>query len=364
MKKYFSMLHNIGQLFFMEGELALSPWLSRTVHCVAPEESIGEVAQKMRDRSIGAIMVTEGDRVVGIFTERDLLMRVVGAGLNPLEEKVCDHMTKDIIVLDESDSLDDAFMLMLRRNIRHVPIVSSGRLVGLLSVRDMMRHRYNLMEQSLVESRRELAELKNLLQADGSTRLRELLEQNEKLKKLALTDELTGLYNHRYFQERLEEEIIRARRYHYPLSLIFIDVDHFKKYNDRNGHIEGDQVLKTIGRILHTFSMEIHISAKLRKSDIVARYGGEEFVVLLPYTDGKRGALVAERLRRTIEEHPFKYEEHQPGGSLTISLGLAAFPEHASSREELVRLADEALYQAKNGGKNRVCVYKKDSAVR
>lgn len=168
----------------------------------------------------------------------------------------------------------------------------------------------------------------------------------EETQQQAITDPLTGLYNRRRFEERVAEEIQRARRYEHPLAMVMADIDRFKRYNDTHGHPQGDVVLQKLARLLQT---------SVRGTDLVARYGGEEFAILLPETS-KAGALaVAEKIRAAVAGHPFPSEETQPGGRLTISLGVATFPEDVKDPAELVHRADEALYRAKAEGRNRVC---------
>ncbi len=168
---------------------------------------------------------------------------------------------------------------------------------------------------------------------------------NQRLEHLAITDGLTDLYNHRYFLDKLESEFQRAKRYHLPLSCLLFDVDNFKQFNDTYGHLMGDNVLRELAhRALNI----------VRQSDIVARYGGEEFVIILPQT-GMEGALVeAERLRKIVAEHPFKFDGETY--EVTISVGVSSFDKETTHNSEtLIRLADEALYKAKAAGKNRVC---------
>jgi diguanylate cyclase (GGDEF)-like protein len=174
------------------------------------------------------------------------------------------------------------------------------------------------------------------------------------LEGLARTDGLTSLLNHRAFQESLRGELRRANRQHSQSSLLLIDVDHFKTYNDTHGHPAGDQVLRKIARLF---------TDALRGSDIVARYGGEEFAVLLLDTDGPHSREVAEKLRRAIRDHIFAgASESQPGGRLTISVGLASHPADAQTPAELLSLADKALYRAKNGGRDQVIAWTPESA--
>jgi diguanylate cyclase (GGDEF)-like protein/PAS domain S-box-containing protein len=169
-----------------------------------------------------------------------------------------------------------------------------------------------------------------------------LRELNAHLEKLATTDGLTGLKNHRAFQEHLEQEIERARRYNYSLSLALLDVDKFKAYNDTFGHPAGDQVLKQVGATLLKTA---------RKSDLPARYGGEEFAVILPHTD-KAGALrFAERLRKAIEKIK------DPNRAISASLGVATLTPVMADRAELIAQADAALYASKKAGRNRVTHY-------
>jgi len=176
-------------------------------------------------------------------------------------------------------------------------------------------------------------------------RLKEIETMREEAVRLSYTDDLTGIYNHRFFIEQLTLEVERQKRYTTPLSLLMIDIDYFKHYNDNNGHLAGDQVLKAIA---------ILVQGGVRQSDIVARYGGEEFSAIL-INSGKEKALeIAERVRRNVADTPFPNENAQPNKDLTVSVGVATFSSSVSTLTDLIREADHALYRAKKGGRNRV----------
>lgn len=181
------------------------------------------------------------------------------------------------------------------------------------------------------------------LMEDLRTKNSELKELNKSIHELAIRDGLTSLYNHRYFHDILEGEFYRCGRHKRPLTLIMMDVDNFKNYNDKNGHLMGDDVLKEFGRIL---------VGRARRSDHVARYGGEEFVALLPETSKELGLNVAEDFRRLIENHPFPNGKGQPLGKVTFSGGVSEFPTDAQDVRTLIEMADQAMYKAKEAGKN------------
>ena len=170
----------------------------------------------------------------------------------------------------------------------------------------------------------------------------EQLEQsNAQLKTLATRDSLTGLYNHRYFQESLTAELNRAKRYQHPFSLLFIDLDFFKTFNDTNGHLEGDKLLIALSNLfLENF----------RKTDIVCRYGGDEFAVILPEESNQSARTIAAKLHAQVAEHPFEGREAMPQGRVTISIGIATYPDNETDAESLLRHADQIMYEAK---KNR-----------
>jgi diguanylate cyclase (GGDEF)-like protein len=176
-----------------------------------------------------------------------------------------------------------------------------------------------------------------------------LTEKNEELRKLSITDSLTGLYNRRHFMEVLANEVARAWRHKHAFSVMMIDTDHFKKYNDASGHQAGDALLKKIGIIF---------KESLRNVDYAARYGGDEFIVLLPEV-GSRGALeVADRLRERVAAETLTCKTQRV--PVSLSIGVAAFPEHGETLEALVASADSALYHAKGSGRNRVVLASND----
>lgn len=171
------------------------------------------------------------------------------------------------------------------------------------------------------------------------------------LEMESLTDPLMGIYNRRYLEQRLQEEMARSKRYHRPLSVLLIDIDHFKRVNDAFGHQVGDQVLRCIGQFLRE---------NIRESDLAARYGGEEVVILLMDTLESRAIQIAERMRQAIEAKSMC----APAGPIeelnlkcTVSIGLATLTSQITQGGQLLRLADMALYQAKQAGRNRTVVY-------
>jgi diguanylate cyclase (GGDEF)-like protein len=177
----------------------------------------------------------------------------------------------------------------------------------------------------------------------------EQLEQlNVQLTDMVNRDALTGLYNHRYFREFLTKEIARSEQHPRAFSLVFIDIDHFKNYNDTHGHLAGDELLKRLADILRGYS---------GASTVVVRYGGEEFVLLVPEADTKAARELAEKLRGLVEDHPFSGRETQPCGKITLSLGVATFPESGRDATTLIDHADKALYRSKHDGRNLVSVW-------
>jgi diguanylate cyclase (GGDEF)-like protein len=175
-------------------------------------------------------------------------------------------------------------------------------------------------------------------------RTRELQELNGRLERLAVTDGLTGVYNHRRFHESLHAELARSERHKRPMAVLMVDVDFFKKVNDSMGHPAGDELLRRMAEVL---------GKDLRQTDLIARYGGEEFGVLLPETTKSEALQVAERMRGAVEDKLNGSQMNWPG-RVTVSIGVATFPEDGRAAEQLLLAADQALYIAKRQGRNRV----------
>ncbi|MBI3073409.1 MAG: GGDEF domain-containing protein [Deltaproteobacteria bacterium] len=180
--------------------------------------------------------------------------------------------------------------------------------------------------------------------------------QYQRVLDLTNRDGLTGLYNHRYLQARLRAELARAKRYGHALTIVFCDIDHFKWYNDKNGHPQGDALLVHVAEVFEKTSRDSDIVFRPKDAtEIAARYGGEEFLLILPETDKAGGTIKAERIRELIASTPFPNREMQPFGFLSISVGIASYPEDGLEAQDIIKAADNALYRAKEQGRNRVC---------
>jgi len=231
------------------------------------------------------------------------------------------------------------FKSMNFRKFLIIPIVSYQNTLGVVVVDNAFDNK------AFTESR-----MNSLVNFSAQTALviNNLMLYNQ-VKNLSIKDALTSLYNRRFFDEQLSIEIDRATRYNTSLSLMMIDIDFFKNYNDKNGHIEGDSLLTIISKI---FKMNC------RSSDFVCRYGGEEFAIILPDASSENAYAVAEKIRKKVFENIFRFEEKQPNKKVTISIGIASFPADSNTKEDLKLCADKALYSSKENGRNMVTLYK------
>lgn len=216
----------------------------------------------------------------------------------------------------------------------------------ILQVTRLRRQNDSLLD-SLQQKRRDLEALQQQMELRIRERTQALEDANRRLAELAVTDGLTGLYNHRYLQDHLVLEVERSLRTGIPLGMLMIDVDHFRQYNNRFGHQTGDEVLRRVARL---------IAEHRRVNDVVARYGGEEFALLLINADHRVARRLAERLRLRVQAEPFPATRDIPGGRLTISVGVASCPADGNTASSLIAAADAALFRAKHAGRNLVCV--------
>jgi len=221
------------------------------------------------------------------------------------------------------------------------PITISGRKVGVLNITDKTGGgTYNEVDLSLLE----------IIGPQVALALEraEWQERATEFQLMSITDSLTGLPNRRYLEERLAEELNRSKRYDYPMSFLMIDIDHFKAYNDKNGHQAGDVALQITAHCL---------KGALRAADVASRYGGEEFCILLPQTAMAEAGVIADRIRHRVATTTFPHGKSQPLGYVTISVGVSTFTKNIDTSENIIAAADRALYQAKSLGKDRVEFY-------
>lgn len=241
--------------------------------------------------------------------------------------------TSGTVIENELAAVQNSLRMFRECNSRlSVPLISFGQTLGVLALHSSRRKAFG---ENVLQSLESVADIcANSIQNAHFV---------ERVKQLAYLDGLTGIFNRRFFELRIMEEIERARRYGSGMAVIMVDIDQFKGLNDEFGHLLGDEVLRQVSSIFHR---------QLRKIDVVCRYGGEEFAILLTQTNLQQASAIGEKLRRVVEGWQF------PGvpRTVTISAGVAAFPTHGTTREAMIRAADTGLYLAKQAGRNRVCV--------
>lgn len=234
---------------------------------------------------------------------------------------------------------DDRFLAHKRRYKRHleslisVPMMLEDRILGILRLEALYRNSYTADDLRILYVIADISAV-----AINNTYLYARTEE------LAIKDGLTDLYVHRYFKERLRDELKRAERKEHKFSLLMIDIDHFKHYNDKYGHAAGDVVLQHIARSLYKFA---------DTGDVIARYGGEEFAVILAEEDKREAVKIAEEIRKHVANDLVHLRDHK--GNVTVSIGVATYPRDGFNEEGLIRVADTHLYRAKKEGRNRVC---------
>jgi two-component system, cell cycle response regulator len=335
--------------------------------CVDDEEGVLRVLRAQLGARFGhecqVLTARSGDEAVALFDElsRDgeaialviadqIMPGMKGVELLEIVDRRLPATTK--ILLTGQAGLDAVVDAINRAHLNQYIAKPWDETALLLSVENLLRqyrlaHENQQLISSLSSKNQALLEMNRELEAKIHERTHELAEANTRLAQLAVTDGLTGLYNHRHFHERLTLEVERSQRSGLPLSLLMLDVDNFKLFNDTHGHPAGDEVLRQLARVL---------TDTRRANDVVARYGGEEFAVILVDTAKFTAAKVAERVRERVAGHDFS-DAAQKAGKISVSVGVATFPEDGTDAEGLVRSADTALYAAKRAGRNRVVLY-------
>ena len=309
-------------------ELARAEQASLMIFDEASQELSIKCVKGLNEKIVQNLRVKPGQGIAGFVFEtgRSLLVKNVDQDPRFTERQRARYKTKSLIC---------------------VPLRIDQRKIGVINLTDKTGDGFDEDDLKLVES----------VASHASVALdrTDYYQRSEDLRKISITDPLTDLYNRRFFQDRINEEIERSRRHGLPVSLIMLDIDNFKPYNDTYGHLAGDDALRLTAAT---------IKNSVRNIDRVARYGGEEFAVILPMTEIAAAREIAERIRSGVAGRYFPDEALRPTVKLTASLGIASFPQHADNLLDLVGNADKALYIAKVNGKNRVAVFDKLRATK
>jgi diguanylate cyclase (GGDEF)-like protein len=294
-----------------------------------------EKIQKAFQVSHVSIFLKDDEDLVLRSHHGHLTLRIAEGGRVPSGEGLLGRALSEGKTLIENDTKtvpDNLAICVETRSCMCIPLISFGQSLGVLVLDSDRTGSFSVGEMQTLES-----------VADICATAVQNAHYVERVKQLAYLDGLTGIFNRRFFELRIEEELERARRFDFGMAVIMVDIDQFKRLNDEFGHLLGDEVLRQVSSIF---------SQQLRKIDVVCRYGGEEFAILLSQTSHEHAVGVAEKLRRIIDAWQF------PGvpRSVTISAGVATCPEHGTNRDDLVKAADAGLYAAKQAGRNCVRV--------
>jgi diguanylate cyclase (GGDEF)-like protein len=291
--------------------------MSRNVVTADKNMLISGICKKMQTSHVGSVVIVKDKIPAGIITERDIVNSIALKGNNILSQTAASIMKTPVFSLHPKEKLKKAVDYMVERRIRRLPIVKKGILAGIITYGDILR----VIQKELSEFYTKTEELKSQIDKDG----------------------LTHVYSQKYFKAALDKEVERVKRYGGFLSLLMIDIDHFKKINDTYGHDAGDSVLQKTAFL---------IRKNTRKINLVARYGGDEFAVIAPISDIEGVRRLGERLRFFVERTKFHYSDKII--KVTLSIGAASWDNTIQDGRQLIIKADKALYKSKHSGRNAV----------
>lgn len=318
----------------------IAAFMNRQALSGEPETLLAEVVRRMAEGMQSAFVVCEDGVPVGVITERDVIVVLarIFEGVDHSGTRASDVMTSPVHTLSESASMGEVVRIMKERGFRRVPIVDDKhQLAGILNITELQ----GATNAALEKRGRDLEEA-------VLARTMELQAANARLEELTRQDSLSGLGNRRAMAERIDELHAIARRHGHPYAVILLDIDHFKLYNDTQGHPAGDGVIRRVGDCLRD---------AIRSSDSAYRYGGEEFLILLPETDASGAALVSERIRTAIAAHSIPHPASPTSRHVTVSLGYTDVATgetaHQLTWQDVVERADHALYRSKQAGRDR-----------
>ncbi len=288
-----------------------------------------DVINRMAYSSDNAVIILDGQYPLGVFTTKDFLKVAYSQG--DFNRPVKEYMTSPVASMNAEATASEAVDFMQKGHLKRIVVTDKdSKFIGIITQKDLLRMGYNKWIDYMQGQNTILSKVN-----------KNLKDENYKLEGVANYDFLTRLYNRSKFTDFIGHEMKTIKRYGGKVfSTILLDIDFFKKINDTYGHLAGDMVLKELSDIL---------KVSLRESDVIARWGGEEFIILLPATEIKDAAMVAEKLRRNVEAHKFSKEDIK----VTCSFGVAEY-RAGEIEEALFKRVDEALYRAKEGGRNRV----------
>lgn len=323
---------------------------------------LSELVKILNKESIKILaVVNESNKLVGIIDYRQLLegiFKQVSKKSTKKDKEILNKeasffMSKDFISIYPDDDLDKVFDSMLKNKLEYIVIIDDkNHPIGTLTIYDLYESIIKLKIRN-VGLNISLIEEKSSIEKDNV--IKNLIKEIDTLNAQSTIDARTGLYNVRYFNKVIEEEVERAIRYNYSISIIFMDLDHFKNVNDIYGHNCGNFILHELGMILNNPHDNI-----LRKSDIAVRYGGEEFLIICPNTKKEQAYILGERIRKTMEKKSFYYEKNVI--NITISIGISEYkPSSKKVISDTIKEADSAMYEAKRLGRNKVFIYKKNN---
>jgi diguanylate cyclase (GGDEF)-like protein len=303
-------------------------------------EGVMEITGKiLRYPASGLMLMGPGDNLIyrgrNIGGQNNFHLKAADSSKFGLVKRAVEQ-SAPLSVVDIAGRKDYSPLRSNTRSLMLVPLLAHGKTVGVLTAESPLTGFFSDKDLNVLS-----------VVARSAAIALENATLHRKMEELTITDELTGVYNYRYFATKLKEEQRRAARYDLPLSMIMLDIDWFKRFNDTYGHEVGNIVLKGITDV---------VKRCIRDVDIFARYGGEEFVIILPQTPRDEVAKIGERIRQQIEEATFGGGGGIEELKVTVSVGVSSFPENGRPNEELLSVVDQALYRAKGAGKNMVCV--------